>query len=813
MQRYLCIHGHYYQPPRENPWLEAIEAQQSAYPYHDWNERIDAECYGPNAAARILDGEGRIIDITNNYARTSFNFGPTLLSWLEDKAPETYAAVLEGDRLSRERFNGHGSAMAQAYNHMILPLANARDKRTQITWGIRDFEHRYGRKPEGMWLPETAVDIESLDMLARRGIAFTVLAPRQASRVRASAGRAWRDVSGGRIDPTRAYVQRLPSGRSISLFFYDGPISQAVAFEGLLGNGETFANRLMSGFNDQRTWPQIVHIATDGETYGHHHRHGEMALAFALERVQEQGLARLTNYGEYLEVHPATHLVDIFENSSWSCVHGVERWRADCGCSTGANPGWNQQWRAPLRDSLDWLRDELAPLYERGCGPLFRDAWEARDAYIDVILDRSAGSVDRFFAEQQAHELSADERTRALKLLELQRHAMLMYTSCGWFFDELSGIETVQVIEYAGRCIQLARDLFEHDAEPEFLRRLSAARSNIPENGNGADVYEHNVRPAMVDLPAVAAHYAVTSLFEPEAKSARVYCYDVEPNSFRMAEAGRAKAAVGRASVTSVITGEHEDLSFGVVHFGDHVVSGGVRPFEGSAAFDTMADEVMTAFGRADLAGAILLLDRHFYGLTYSLRTLFRDEQQALMRRILQPVLDEAESMFRTFYERNAPLMRFIAEIGMPLPHRFHVAAELALNQSLQHALDGSGMDTPRVQALLEEARSAGVTLDASGLALSTERALLALAQDWKAAQGDEQLLARLSEAAELVHGLPFAVDLWRVQNIYWAIAGDASGAMAARATAGHADATAWLQTFAALGERLGIQPPVADAV
>ncbi|MCL6482072.1 MAG: DUF3536 domain-containing protein, partial [Firmicutes bacterium] len=375
MERYICIHGHFYQPPRENPWLEAIEQQDSAYPYHDWNERITAECYAPNAASRILDSEGRIVRIVNNYARISFNFGPTLLAWMEQHAQETYRAVLEADRESRERFGGHGSALAQAYNHLIMPLANSRDKRTQIRWGIHDFVHRFGRRPEGMWLPETAVDLETLELMAEQGIRFTILEPGQARRVRPIGGRTWRDVAGGRIDPTTAYRLRLKSGHSICLFFYDGPIARAVAFEGLLARGENFANRLVSAFNDSRSWAQLVHIATDGETYGHHHLYGDMALAYALQYLEEHRLARLTNYGQYLELHPPTQEVEIFENTSWSCAHGVERWRSDCGCNTGGHPGWNQAWRAPLREALDWLRDTLAPRYEKHAGALLRDPW------------------------------------------------------------------------------------------------------------------------------------------------------------------------------------------------------------------------------------------------------------------------------------------------------------------------------------------------------------------------------------------------------------------------------------------------------
>jgi alpha-amylase/alpha-mannosidase (GH57 family) len=458
MNRYICIHGHFYQPPRENPWLEEIELQDSAYPYHDWNERITSECYAPNTASRILDSDNRIIDIVNNYARMSFDIGPTLLSWIKLHHPDVYRAIIEADQLSQERFSGHGSAIAQAYNHIIMPLANSRDKRTQVLWGIRDFEYRFKRKPEGMWLPETAVNLETLDILAEYGIGFTILAPRQAQRVREIGNEEWRDVNGDGINSGMPYLCRLPSGKTINLFFYDGQVAQDIAFGGLLDDGKNFAERLTGVFSD-REEPQLVHIATDGESYGHHHRYGDMALACALHYIESGNLADLTNYAEYLEKYPPTHEVEIRENSSWSCAHGVERWRRDCGCNTQANPGWNQGWRAPLREAMDWLRDNLIPIYEGEMASYVQDPWQARDDYIKVILNRSARnevildgsvqSVEAFHSRHVIRELSEEEKVKVLKLLEMQRCAMLMYTSCGWFFDEISGIETVQVMRYA----------------------------------------------------------------------------------------------------------------------------------------------------------------------------------------------------------------------------------------------------------------------------------------------------------------------------------------------------------------------------
>ena len=462
MTRCVCIHGHFYQPPREDPWTGRVGRQVSALPYHDWNERVTIQCYGPNAAARLLDGSGKVRRRLNNYSRMSFNFGPTLLSWMEEASPETYSAILSADGESAGRFSGHGGAMAQAYNHMIMPLASARDKRTQVAWGKRDFRHRFGRDPEGMWLPEVAVDLETLEVMAEAGILFTILAPHQASRVRE--GGSWRDVTGGGFDTTVPYRCELSSGRSIALFFYNGALANDIAFGNLLENGGTFAGRMIDGARGEGA--RLSHAAVDGETFGHHRRFGEMALAYCLETVEEGGGAELTVYGEFLEKHPPTAVVEIIGNTSWSCTHGVERWRSDCGCRAGDHSEWHQRWRKPLRESLDRLREEVDRLFEEAGGECFDDPWEARDGYIDVLLGggRPGG--------------------RAGDLLEMERFAMLMYTSCGWFFDDISRIETVQVLGYAARAAQLAGEVSGKDVLGPFLKSLEEVPGNTEEVPN-----------------------------------------------------------------------------------------------------------------------------------------------------------------------------------------------------------------------------------------------------------------------------------------------------------------------------------------
>ena len=802
---YVCIHGHFYQPPRENPWLEAVELQDSAYPYHDWNERITAECYAPNSASRILAPDNRIAKVVDNYGRISFNFGPTLLSWLKACAPETHRAILEGDKESLERFEGHGSAIAQAYNHMIMPLANRRDKLTQIIWGIRDFRHHFGRDPEGMWLPETAVDLESLDLMAQQGIRFTILSPRQAARVRRISTRQWQDVDGGRIDPTMAYRLRLPSRRSISIFFYDGPISQGVAFEGLLNDGQRFAQRLVDAFSDKRAWPEIVHIATDGETYGHHHRHGEMALTYALEYIESKDLAEIINYGRYLEMHPPTQEVEIIENTSWSCIHGIERWRSDCGCNSG-RAGWNQGWRAPLREALDGLRDSLAPRFEQAAGKFLKDPWAARNDYINVVLNRAEDNICGFLRKHATHELSKDEVIESLKLLELQRHAMLMYTSCGWFFDELSGIETVQVIHYAGRAIQIAQDLWKDGVEEAFLEALSRAKSNLPEHADGRHIYEKWVKPAIVTLEKVAAHYGISSLFMPHNNPQRVYCYTVHAEDYRDFETGRTRLALARITVVSEITHESQCFLLCALHLGDHNLSCSVRPCRDEGEFAPIAQRISEVFARGDVAETLRAIDRELGPSSFSMKSLFRDDQRMVLRHILDNTMADVEASYRQIYEHHAVLSGFLRDLGVPLPKPLATAAEFALNGLLRRELATEPLAADRVGHLLDEIRNATVTLDSTTLEYAMRRVLESLWEQFQENPEDAALMSSIAARLALLKKLPFEVVLWKPQNIWFAMRRTVFEQYEKRAAEGDAEAGNWIGRFRQLGEAMSVE-------
>jgi alpha-amylase/alpha-mannosidase (GH57 family) len=669
----------------------------------------------------------------------SFNFGPTLLSWLEEFAPRTYRMIQDADQASSDRYSGHGSALAQVYNHIIMPLATERDARTQIRWGIADFRHRFGRRPEGMWLAETAVSRKVLDLMAREGIRYTVLAPHQCARVRKLSAEEvarrraaedhhrrsndppvepvveeptepWTETPNAIVDPTHPYVVKLDGGRSINVFFYDGPGSRAIAFEGLLNSGEEFGRRLVGGLHKDKPIdePQLAHVATDGESYGHHHKHGEMALSYALHWIEENKLARLTNYGEFLSKFPAQWEAEVVDDSSWSCMHGVERWRSDCGCN-GGKVGWNQQWRGPLRAALDLLRDKTAPLAEAAAKGLLKDLWAARDAYISVMLDRSSGNVDRFFAAHQAHPLDEAERMIALELMEMERHTQLMYTSCGWFFDEISGIETVQIIAYAGRVLQLAAKLFGRPGaalESEFLNMLVKARSNVPDIGDGAEVYNRYVTGARLDLEHVGAHYAISSMFRSYPDSGELFCFDVHRHSYDVLTSGRGRFAIGRAALKSRITEETEEICFAVLHLGDQNLSAAVKHFkvDDEAAWLQFTEEARTAIRRANLPDLIRLIDGYFGGTLYSLTSLFADEQHRILQSILNQTLAEVEGSLMRIYEEHATLLDFLGEANVPAPPALALTASFAINASLRHALDAEIYDSSEVARLLRRA-------------------------------------------------------------------------------------------------------------
>ena len=797
----VCIHCHFYQPPRENPWLESVESQDSAHPYHDWNERITAECYRPNGASRILDGQGRIAKIVNNYARISFNYGPTLLSWMEERAPQTYEHILQADRESRQRFSGHGSALAQAYNHIILPLANSRDKSAQISWGIEDFQYRFQRDPEGLWLPETAVDVETLELLSSAGIKFTILSPYQAGKTRSDAKSAWIDLHGQGIDPKRPYLCRLPSGKSIGLFFYDGVLARAVAFDKLLFDGAHLARRLVSRFDPNGDSAQLVHIATDGETYGHHHAHGDMALAYALDFVERNELAKITNYGEYFADHSPAHEVEILERTSWSCAHGVARWQSDCGCNSTTHGHWNQQWRTPLRHALDWLRDSVASSWEVESSRFLRDPWAAREDYIKTVLDRSAERLQAFLNEHALRRLSGEETTRMLRLLEMQRYLMLMYTSCGWFFDEPSGPETVQVLQYAARAVQLSEQLFGGDIEGPFLQRLESVQSNIVEFGSGRNIYERFVRTAMLDMFGAAAHYAISSLFDGYFKRESIYGYSADLHDAQVFGEGKKKLAIGSACLTAQSTRAQLDFNFAVLCHGDHRLLAGISPNSPDQEFQSFTQQASEMFSRGEVAGCWSAIEFYFGERTYSLKSLFRDEQQRIISQLLSASLADIDEISRKVHEQHASQIGFLTERHVPLPAVMQTLGQFVLGNAIRRSLEEEKPDFDQIRKLLEIARRDGLSLTDSSLNSALHIRLRSTLRRWRQKPTDLATMQALEALVSLGRVAPFNADLWEAQNQYYET-------MATLSVRGRlpVDAT-WLRQFQKLGEDMGIAP------
>ncbi len=757
MNKYLCIHGHFYQPPRENAWLEEIEVQDSAAPFHDWNARITSECYRPNATSRILNGSGKIIDIVNNYSWISFNFGPTLLSWMEKYAPDVYAAVLKADRVSMENFGGHGSAMAQVYNHIIMPLANKHDQETQVKWGLEDFRSRFGREAEGMWLAETAVNLDTLEILAQHGMKFTVLAPRQAKRFRKIGSEKWEDG----IDSKRHYICQLPSGKSMILFFYDGDRSQDVAFKGLLKNGKEFADHLVNTFDDRES-PQLVNIATDGESYGHHHRHGDMALAFCLRYIEQHELARVTNYSEYMHLIEVEYQVEIHENTSWSCYHGIERWRSDCGC--GNESGYHQKWRKPLRESLNWLRDELADIYQEQMKAFHQDPWKIRNEYIQIILNRNREFVNRFLQNHFDTDIDGEYGTKIIRLLEMQRQSLLMFTSCGWFFDEVSRIEAMQILQYANRAIQIAEAESDRALGHKFEKKLQKAESNLAKYGNAAKLYKQEICPKRISLTSVGMHYAVASLFDENPERLSILNYTCSSTQFERHHAGAQILAVGRTHISSNVTYSQKKLSFAVLYLGQHHIIGSASDLDQSA-FETMRKEIVTAFQMSRVHRVMDIMQGHFSGAKFSFFELFKDERNKVLNKILESSLDGAASAYKNIYDRNYNLLNVMRSADLPIQPVHLRNIEMVLNQELLRALKQPRTDLKLVRHLVGEVNKWQIPLDTTTLAYEATDKINRLFYRFNSDPTTSKPLMDLTVLLALLKEIDIVVGLNELQN------------------------------------------------
>lgn len=771
---FLTIHGHFYQPPRENPWLEAIELQDSALPFHDWNERINKECYNPNSISKIVDNRNRILDVVNNYEHMSFNFGPTLLSWMEHFAPLTYERIIKADIESVSEHSGHGNAMAQVYNHIIMPLANENDKQTQIKWGIRDFEYRFGRKPEGMWLAETAVDDETLKFLEENGIKFTVLSPYQALKFRQEGDKDWQDVSWGNIDPARSYRYYIKSapGKFIDLFFYDGAISRSVAFDELLKDGNKFIKRLKEGISDCRDYPQLINIATDGESYGHHTKFGDMALSYVLKiRAKDEGF-KITNYAEYLDKYRSNCEVDIKQASSWSCFHGVGRWKEDCGCSTGGHPGWNQKWRKPLRDALDYLRDELIVVFENEGQKYFDNVWNVRNKYINVILDRNEMNVKKFQQENFKPDLTDDDKVHAMELLEIQRQAMLMYTSCGWFFSEISGIETVQIMKYAARAMQLAARFTSKNLEEKFLEILSQAKSNIPEFGTGKDIFERFVKPSIITVKQIATLWALSSLYQDFEDEENVYCYTITRKAYKKVQKNSSTFIVGHIEIQSKITLQKSNVMFALMQYSGGDFHCTIKEYSDDAEFNRIKNDLIKIYTMNTLTEIIRALDEYFGKEYFTLKDIFIEERRKILQILLKGKLEKFSQTYQEMYDEGKGSIYHLQGLGLSIPDEFKISAEYALSHKFNDIVVHSGgfVEDDLIQQATDinfEAKKIDIKLDKSPSNLVFSKKILQninrLVHSFEIQQADVVL-----EIFDNVRKLELNVDIAEAQNIYF---------------------------------------------
>ena len=702
---YVTVHGHFYQPPRENPYLNAIERQPGAAPFHDWNERIHHECYRPNAFARILNEHGQVVGIENNFEYMSFNIGPTLMSWLQNYDIDVYQRIIEADRKSSQRLNGHGNAIAQVYNHIIMPLASERDKLTQIRWGKADFHSRFGRDPEGMWLAEAAVDYATLETLVSEDIRFIILAPSQAERCRLiptddETESEWHEVGGNQIDPTRPYRCYLPGNESerryIDIFFYDGPISRDMGFSDVVYNSNHFAGRIGAAVRGDRRQSQVISVATDGETFGHHKKGTEKTLAYAFTQEFPNWGWTVTNFAHYLSLNTPTWEVELKPVTAWSCAHGVDRWQDDCGC--GGAPGWHLKWRRPLRDSLNWLRDKLVEVYEEQGSKYFSDPWKARDQYVEVLLDRSASNISSFLNQHQKYKLQASEQVDALRLLEMQRHSLLMFTSCGWFFEEISRPEGTQILRYAARAMELAAEVAGVQLEKDFLKLLEQAPSNIDTFRNGAEVYRQLVLPSQISFKQVAAHYAITSLFnghkpvekwsgfadkndvqDSQFQQKQIYCYTANELDHQLQRLGSITLAVGHLKLVSEVTWESQQVTFAVLHLGGWDFHCCIQPFEGKRSYTQLKEKLLNALQQGSAAHTILVMTQLFGEESFNLQNLFAEERHKLMRLLSRETLARVDQLYTQTYRDNYGVLMAFHRDGLEAPKELQAAAEIAL--------------------------------------------------------------------------------------------------------------------------------------
>ncbi len=804
-KKFVCIHAHFYQPPRENPWLDAIEPQKTAAPFNDWNERVSAECYAPNAYARILNEKGQIERIVNNYSKISFNIGPTLLAWMQQKAPDVYHAVLEADKESQIHFGGYGSALAQPYNHIIMPLASREDKITQTIWGIKDFEYRFNRKPEGMWLPETAVDCETLGIMADLGIKFTILAPRQAKKFRSLNQTEWIDTPEETIDITVPYKINLPSGNSINVYFYNHSLAHDIAFGDLLKSGDHFAKLIIGSFPKKSlAESQLVHVATDGETYGHHHKFSEMALAYTLNEIQSSEDCQLTNYAQFLAENPPQFEAQIVENSSWSCAHGIERWQSDCGCHTGGEPGWNQAWRKPLRDSLDRLRQNIKPHFSSLGKELLMDPWDARNDYIHVVLDPSSENRNNFFNRHEVKSFSETEKSAVLKLMELQRQSMLMFTSCGWFFNDISGIETIQILLYAGRALELAQELFEDPREKEFLEILKTAISNDSKEKNGQNIYRRALEKSKVSAQGLCGSFVELVLLNPKNAPNKLFHYLVETFKIKSVKEEEGAVAYGYVHLQSEIIWESNLFFFCEIQDKkDYKIF--IKPCKNDSAYKKCETD-FKLWLEEGVGKTLNRLITDWSDLLYVPSSAFALSAETLIQKEFKEKISEMGRHFEPLSAMINELNQRYRETKEEMPKSLGPIVDLIQQIQWMSFLENDQLTSAQIETFLKN-HDPEIT-KSEVFQEPLKKKLERLTDQLKSKPDNLDNIKKLEIWLDLLLSVETKIDLWKAQNATYVIAKERYVDMNNRAANGDKVSQKWIICFATLSQSLNIRLP-----
>lgn len=770
MKKYVCVHGHFYQPPRENPWFNIIETEESARPYKNWNYRVGAECYAPNSFARILNEDKRIVEMVNNYSYMSFNIGPTLFQWLQEYDPEVYEAILESDKISRERFNGHGGAIAQIYNHMIMPLANKRDKMTQVKWGIEDFTTRFKRYPEGMWLPETAVDLQTLEALAAEDIKFTILAPHQAKGIKLLGSEGWHELKSHEIDTGRAYLCRLPSGNTMNLFFYNGELSHAVGFGTLLNDGKAFAQRLIQAGQNKRTEGRLVHIATDGETFGHHHRFGEMALAYCFDYI-EKSSAEVTVYADFLEKFPPEYEVQIHENTSWSCPHGVERWRNDCGCHTGRQSGWHQSWRKPLREAMNWMRDEVNEEFAKEFHDVFKDPWAARDEYIQVILDRSPERGSEFFMRHMKNYAVGEPLARAISLMELQLYLMLIFTSCGWFFDDITEIATIQVLRYGVYSIHIAGGLRKTNLEKNLLFFLEQALSNSAEYANGSDLIRKKVMRESAGSMSMAVQFALQLNYDKNYKEEPMHSYKIMKHESAQLESPHHMIFFGKMTLKNRVFFEVSEISYVIFQ----KVPYDIEAYATESALITDFKAVSRRLELFNQGKGPPGIEDYLCGKfshRFYLQDFFKDFQAGISYKKLGSAMEELERNQFDVFIQNYRILFYLMKHSLEIPRPILAGLANVLSRRIAYILESDEINLRQLKKYLSQARKFNVPLYVEEIEYAATDRIYTMMVTFLHENGLNDIM-RLKELEVLIRTLAesqLELDIWKVQNLYYKI-------------------------------------------